>query len=108
MKKIIQSIEFVRIISEIIEVLKYTAHPKQIDFLVRLNDSFERGDFTKSIEDINGVELWGGAGAIWEIEMPDSTGRKKLDGSLISLLKQMKKENILGKRARSIYRMLVK
>jgi hypothetical protein len=108
MKNNIRSTEFVRIISSIVDVLKDTAHSQQTDFLVHLIDSWERGDFEKSIEDINGAELWGGSGSIWDIEMPDSVSQDRLNRSLTDLLKQMSNENILGKRAKSVYKLLVK
>jgi len=108
MRNDIQSTEFVRIISNIIDILKDTAHSAQTDFLVRLIDSFERRNFEKFIEDINGAELWGGSGSVWDVEMPDSMSRDRLDRSLIDLLKQMSNGNILGKRAKSVYKLLVK
>ncbi|MCZ8023215.1 MAG: hypothetical protein O9294_15735 [Cytophagales bacterium] len=103
-----QSIKFIEIISNIINVLKDESYLSQTDFLVHLIDSINRENFEKFIQDINSEILWGGSGAIWEIEMRDSKKQDILMRNLADLIRQMKNLNMLGKRAKSVYKLIVK
>jgi hypothetical protein len=95
-----QTISFIGEIRDVVASTSYFEHAR---FLTNLIDVFESNDSALYIEKLNGVEMWGGAGAIWELELDDSDKQARLDRLIFDLLSKMDSEKILGKRAKSVY-----
>lgn len=62
----------------------------------------------KFVEKINSVEFWGGSGAVWEIEITDPEKASRFNNLILLLLNEMKAQDILGKRASSVRKVLLR
>ena len=81
----------------------YFVHLKYLNDLLDFTDDEQK----ICLEKINSAELWGGSGALWESEYAmNGLKRKDFERLLLNLLEEMKKEKILGKGAKSVYKIL--
>ncbi|MEJ0101536.1 MAG: hypothetical protein WDO19_02780 [Bacteroidota bacterium] len=79
----------------------------QMNYLNQLNDLIRNKQYDAFFEKANGSELWGGSGSIWESEYGMSVQQRKIfEGLLISLLKLLKENNKMEKRAKSVFKIL--
>jgi len=49
------------------------------------------------IKKINGIEMWGGSGAVWEIYIEDKDITKDFEANMIKLINELERIGILGK-----------
>lgn len=94
----------VHTLTHICNILHDAGYSEHETFIAGLIESIE--DEENLREKLNGVELWGGAGAVWEIELENPSLQKALRVALVQLLKEMKEEKLLDKRAASVYRLI--
>jgi hypothetical protein len=107
MKENIKSIENLNsVLVKLLNILNKLHYSDQAGFIIQLLDNLDLDDKKDFIKKINDVELWGGSGSIWELEIPDSFEARNFSQILIQLLNEMQNEGILSKRAESIQKLL--
>jgi len=57
---------------------------------------------------INGVDMWGGAGAVWEAYIENEEKQRKFEKEMLLLIELMKRTNIMGSGAKSIEKIFKK
>src|SRR5262245_62163898 len=94
---------------EIQAILSKYGHSAQADVVARIAD-LDQNDRRTFVDSIQGPEMWGGAGAVWEValespnvpglEINDDTHRFRL--ALIEVAKAMDRQGIGTERSRDI------
>jgi len=53
---------------------------------------------------INGIDMWGGAGAVWEVHIENKVDAKTFENEMLRLINLMEKTKVLGKGIKPIRR----
>jgi hypothetical protein len=88
---------FTVILTKLINILdenNFTAQTKVVNALISLLIQQKDKEFSKLI---NGVDMWGGAGAVWEIYIEDSNIAREFEIEIVKLIDLMEKTNVLGR-----------
>lgn len=88
---------FRTILSGIFQILKKGEHNAQAEFIHNLIELVDARDSTLFVKSINGLSMWGGAGAVWEVYFENRIDEKAFERKIIQLIDLMGKANILGK-----------
>lgn len=94
--------ELNRVLLRLLNSLSKLGLSAQAEFISHLIDLLHSNNRTELIRKINDVELWGGSGAIWEVDIIDPSEKEHFYSILRELVDEMENENILGKRAKLI------
>ncbi len=81
-------------IKSILDASKHKDQREEIDYLLNLL----KIDDAKFIKELNGVAMWGGAGAVWEVFIDDAILFQKFVGEIIKLVEYMKCMKIINKK----------
>jgi hypothetical protein len=85
------------------------AYAEQIKYLDEILQLLNNEKYDLAIVRLNSAELWGGSGSIWESEYGMTIEQKDLfDNIMLKLLETMKEDNIIKKRASSVFNILSK
>ena len=91
------------VIGEILLRLNFLGQYQVISDLLNLLDKNEDMIF---IKELNGVNMWGGAGAVWEVGIQEKKDEITFINKLIELIDFMETTNVLGRGIKSIKRIL--
>jgi hypothetical protein len=80
--------------------LKY--HANLVKELIQL---IKDKEYYKCIKLLNGIDFWGGSGAIWEVYIANEEDDIKFKKEIIFLINLMKKTKILGRGVKPIKRL---
>ena len=94
--------ELLIILNKILEILKLSNVEFQTYTLENLIQLLYQKDDQQFIKGINGIEMWGGSGAVWEIYIEDEIYYRKFQIEIINLINLMEDINILGKGVKPI------
>jgi len=88
---------------------KYLDTLKNIEIILRKGELFGQANFVENliqnlivenyqifINDINGVNMWGGSGAVWEVYFENRNLQQKFNFEMLELINLMEKTKILG------------
>lgn len=90
-------------IGEILLRLKFSGQYQVISDLLDLLDKNEDEIF---IKELNSVNMWGGAGAVWEVGILEKKDEIAFMNKLIELIDFMETTNVLGREIKSIKKIL--
>ena len=97
------------ILSKITNILERTQNFEQASYLIQLVDLLDESSIDEFVNKLNTSECWGGSGAVWEVQHNfNNKTNKEFKQLLLEILKLMKEENIMGKRAKSVFKYLEK
>jgi len=87
---------FVKILTDLQNVLSKNQHYGQARVTLKLLDLLRSNDIEDFIKYINRVDMWGGSGAVWEIYIEDKTEYSEFKRLMAALIDSMEKTKILG------------
>lgn len=99
---------FISILKNISQYLIISNNLAQSEFIEKLIDLLNDGEIDEFIKDINGIDMWGGAGAVWEVYIDDGIDQIRFEKEMLSLIELMKKTDILGSGIKSIENLFIK
>lgn len=88
---------FLLVLTAIKEILQHSANNAQSDFVYKLIDLLNQNNISLFVKLINGVDMWGGSGAVWEVYIEDKKTSTKFEKEMLSLINLMEKTKIIGK-----------
>jgi len=94
---IIERERYLSILNKIFHLLKVSNLPQQADVINRIINLIDNENINEFVDLINGVEFWGGAGAVWEVYIEDKKNAEKFEAEIINLIDLMQETNILGR-----------
>jgi len=94
---IIERERYLSILNKIFRLLKVSNLPQQTDVIDRIIKLIDIENINEFVELINGVEFWGGVGAVWEVYIEDKKNAEKFEAEIINLIDLMQETNILGR-----------
>jgi hypothetical protein len=100
--------DFLSVLMTMFELLKENNHNSQAKIIKELIQLIEQENFSSFIQLLNGVNMWGGAGAVWEVYIADKESSKEFEKSVISLINIMEDAKILGKGIKPIRKIFEK
>ena len=99
---------FLLILNNIIKILNNAEHNAQSGFINKLINLVIQKETSLFIELVNGIEMWGGAGAVWEVYIDNKEDAKSFKKEILNLINLMDDTNILGKGIKPIRRLFEK
>tara|TARA_B110000091_G_scaffold186056_1_gene206287 strand:+ start:2712 stop:3071 length:360 start_codon:yes stop_codon:yes gene_type:complete len=94
--------EYRELLSKLSSLLKQNKNNGQMEFINKLKLHIENDRFNNFGRDINALDMWGGAGAVWEVYIEDYQLRKEFEITILKLINLMKKSQKLKRRVRYI------
>ena len=88
---------FVLTLTTLMELLKSSGNNAQSDFIYKLIDLLNQNNLSDFVKQINGVDMWGGSGAVWEVYIEDKKVATEFEKEIITLIRLMEKTEIIGK-----------
>jgi hypothetical protein len=80
----------------------------QANVMLELIDQLKHNHYDQFMETINGVSLWGGSGAVWEVYIEDKNDAKSFELEIIDLINLMEDTKILGRGIKPIRKIFKK
>jgi len=99
---------FLLILNNILNILNNAEHNAQSGFINKLINLVIQKETSLFIELVNGIEMWGGAGAVWEVCIDNKEDAKSFKKEILNLINLMDDTNILGKGIKPIRRLFEK
>jgi uncharacterized SAM-dependent methyltransferase len=93
---------FLLVLSALMAVLKSSGNNAQSDFIHKLIELLNQSNLDHFVKLINGVDMWGGAGAVWEVYIEDKKIAMEFEREMLSLINLMEKTEIDGKGIKQI------
>lgn len=94
--------DFKTVLDELRKQLFKEGYVVQSATLSNLLEYLAERNFAKFIKVINSVDMWGGAGAVWEVNFDNKADANKFEDNIIKLIDLMDRTNILGKGIKQI------
>jgi len=95
---------FLSVLTVLMQLLKDSENNTQSDFLYKLIKLLNQNKLSHFVKLINGVDMWGGAGAVWEIYIEDKSKAKVFEKEMLRLISLMEKTKIIGNGIKPIKR----
>lgn len=99
--------DYVNILTYLSDILNKSQRYGQAEVTNELIELLKQEKFDDFIKLINGVDMWGGSGAVWEVHIGNSFDENEFQRTIISLIDLMERTEIIGvgvKRIRRIFR----
>lgn len=74
----------------------------QYEFIDELILFVKNEDYLSFEKSINSIDMWGGAGAVWETILKNEENNKKFEKSIIELINLLEKSQLLNRRIKYI------
>lgn len=87
---------FLSILAILMQLLKGSGNNAQSDFIHKLIELFNQNNLSHFVKLINGLDMWGGAGAVWEVYIEDKNRAKEFENEMLRLINLMEKTKIIG------------
>ena len=100
--------DYLSILNKISQYLLQSNNVAQGKFVATLMDLLRNKDVVQFVKLINGVDMWGGAGAVWEAYIENEEKQRKFEKEMLLLIELMKRTNIMGSGAKSIEKIFKK
>lgn len=87
--------KFIEVLTRMKNLLGYehAGQMKVVENLINLLTTNDDGTFTRMI---NGIDMWGGSGAVWEVWFEDQAKNSEFKNNIVSLIDVMEAARILG------------
>ena len=82
------------ILTKLSKYLMASDHEGQALFINKLIELIDKEDLTLFVKMINTVDMWGGSGAVWEVDIRDKDLSRKFEREIINLIDLMVKTKI--------------
>ena len=87
---------FLSVLTALMQILKSSGNNAQSTFIYNLIELFNQSNFSSFVKLVNGVGMWGGAGAVWEVYIEDKNKAKEFEKGILDLIGLMEKTKIIG------------
>ncbi|WP_029272450.1 hypothetical protein [Flavobacterium sp. KJJ] len=98
---------YIRILSKILDVLSDEKLSAQANIILNLIDLIQFKHLDEFRKNINGIDMWGGSGAVWEVYIEDKLQSIKFERSIIELINFMETTKILGSGIKPIKKIFI-
>jgi hypothetical protein len=88
---------FLSILLALIKLLKESGNDAQSEFVNSLVELINDSNYNQFAKQVNGVNIWGGAGAVWEVYIDDKNKAKEFEKEMLKLIILLEKTKIIGK-----------
>lgn len=88
---------FIFVLTELMEILIISKNEPQSIVIKNLIEVYTKNNFSQFVKLINGVEMWGGSGAVWEVYIQDKLKATEFEVGMLALIELMEKTKIIGK-----------
>jgi hypothetical protein len=99
---------FLEVLTKLHHILQRAEHYAQAEFVRKLMELIEIGDHPTFVRFINSVDMWGGAGAVWEVYLKTQNDEIEFEETIVNLIDLMDKTIILGNGIKSIRKLFSK
>ena len=100
--------DYFNILTSLSDILKRTKNFELSEVTDELIELLKQEKFDEFIKLINGVDMWGGPGAVWEVYIETASDEKDFQLTIISLIDLMERAKILGSGIKPIRRLFRK
>jgi hypothetical protein len=88
--------DYVNVLTYLSNILNKSKNHGQAEVTDKLIELLKQEKFDDFIKLINGVDMWGGSGAVWEVGIGNHIYMRDFQKTIISLIDLMEKTEILG------------
>lgn len=88
---------FLVILTKLIQILSKANLTNQTQVVKDLIDLLSQRKEEEFVKLLNGVNMWGGSGAVWEVHIEDNDSAREFETEMVKLIDLMEKANVLGK-----------
>ena len=99
---------FLSILTKLLQILSKADLNAQAKVVKVLANLLTRGKYKEFVKLLNGIDMWGGSGAVWEVHIEDSRDAEEFEMEMIKLINLMDETNVLGKGIRPIRKLFKK
>jgi len=103
-----ESEKFLSVLNVILQLLNKYEHNAQAEFIQKLLDLLSQQNIILFSKLINGVDMWGGSGAVWEVYIEDKTDTMVFENEMLKLIDLMEQTKILGRGIKPIRKIFEK
>jgi hypothetical protein len=100
--------DYMSVLKNINQNLLMSDNVAQSKFIESLIDLLRNKNIVDFVKLINGIDMWGGAGAVWEVYIENEEEQKKFEKEILSLIRLMKLTDIMGSGIKPIEKILIK
>lgn len=88
---------FLSLLIKLMTLLKNSGNEAQSDFVYKLLELINQNNFYEFVKSVNGADMWGGSGAVWEVYIANKYEAKEFEKEMIGLVELLKTTKIMGK-----------
>lgn len=92
-----ESEKFLFVLNVILQLLNKYEYNAQAEFIQKLLDLLSQQNIILFSKLINGIDMWGGSGAVWEVYIEDKTDTMVFENEMLKLIDLMEQTKILGR-----------
>ena len=85
------------ILNKLMQIIGRANLTAQIQVVQALKDLLSQQKDEEFVKQLNGKDMWGGSGAVWEVHIEDNHSAREFEREMIKLIDLMEKTNVLGK-----------
>ncbi|OSZ80489.1 hypothetical protein CAP36_04350 [Chitinophagaceae bacterium IBVUCB2] len=100
--------DYVNVLTSLSNILNKSQNHRLAEVTDELIELLKQEKFDEFIKLINGVDMWGGPGAVWEVYIANCFEEKEFQRTIISLIDLMERAKILGSGIKPIRRLFRK
>ena len=94
--------DYISVLNRINQYLLMSDNIAQSKFIEKLINLLRNNHVDEFVKLINGVDMWGGAGAVWEVYIENKEKQREFEKEILSLIKLMKITDIMGSGIKTI------
>lgn len=88
---------FLVILTELIQILSKADLSTQAQVVQTLVNLLNQRRYEQFVKLLNGIDMWGGSGAVWEVHIENSSNAREFETEMIKLIDFMEEIKVLGK-----------
>lgn len=88
--------DYLIIFENIVKILRNGELYGQAEVVENIANILVENDYPKFEKEINSVDMWGGSGAVWEVDLRDESLQQKFNVKMLALIVLMERTKILG------------
>lgn len=69
----------------------------QFNAIENLTITLINKEYEKFIKEINGINMWGGSGAVWEVYFQNASSQREFNIQMLQLINIMEETKVIGK-----------
>jgi hypothetical protein len=89
--------EFISTLTKLSQILEKADCKGQAEIASTIVDLLQNENFNEFLRLINGVDMWGGSGAVWEVYIEDPKDARDFETAIVRLIDIMEASGILGR-----------